>query len=265
MRILALIPLLFGTVLFYFALSKPIKEVVIDESLVQTKVESKLPFRKSFVVDIPVIKSQTLQLEINRVNVRFLHTGKIQISSLFKVWRNNSYVDGSYLSESELFFDQEKESFYLENTKIKRLLLENLELSDKDRRWISSGKKILDNARKNLNGLLSDMGMGIGKEIVSVKLKERFEQFKSDTENKVKLKLLEFINSTPVYKIDSTKYKQYVASMTFSKLTVKDEKIYVTLDLTKVIPESLLFILGIIFYLSAAFILKKPFLNKKVL
>jgi hypothetical protein len=233
----------------FLAISDPTIPITIKETQAQSTVASKLPLAKTIDIKILILKDRKADIIIKDATVDFLETGNIRITSVLSIDMDGRFVDGSIDAEGEVVYRDGE--FFLGNTKVHEVLIDDFAITEKDQKLLNSGKSLVSVGKAALskfNKFLkkNDKGgvaeNGISKEY----LKKTTDKIKADLIIKAKAFAINKLETTPIYKLNPNDSKHNLAKLMLKDIKVNNDSMVITMSVGKLISTLWLYIFAFI-------------------
>lgn len=220
----------------YFALLDPTIPITITEKKAQETIDLKMPFEKAIDIKIPVLKDRVVNIKVYSAVVDFSPPKSIRVKSYLYGEESGRNVKGEIDAEGSLIY--KNGSFYLSDIVIHGYKIDDFKIKEKDKKMIKSGKNLLSGVNKflkkhDVDGLA---GNGISDSYINDKKKE--------IKGRIRLFVIDKLETTPIYSINSDDYKQNLAKLALRDINATDDAIVVTMSLGKLIKTLWLYVIA---------------------
>lgn len=241
----------FGS-LYLAIVDPPLKPIVITQKQAQKTINEKMPFSKDIEIKIPIIKNKIANIFVKDAKVQFLDSGNIRITSNLNVDMEQRKASGYFDAEGEVVYIMGE--FFLHNINVHKINIDDFSILEKDKEKINIGKNLISSGKRALgsfSNLLSkkaetDFEKNIAEKLSKKSIDKATSKIKANLEIKSKDFLINKLETTPIYKLDSTDIKQNIARLMLKDIKADKETLTITMSLTKLVANIWLYIFAFV-------------------
>jgi hypothetical protein len=252
-RILILLSvLLFGSAI-YLIIVDPTLDINIPESTINDGIQSKMPFVKDIVIDLPLLEPKNGTITANQAIISLIsnhdfdnpdENGFINIKGNIDILLDDSKGNGDFDVTGQIKY--EDGDFFVRDSVLNSINIISLELSEKDQKLLDKSKNVVAAAKdlkKKTFAFLNKHKLIKDKKTSESKANSFLTKAKKKLSDKARTFIINKIESTPVYSLKQKDFKQSLAAMALQKIVVSDQNFMAQLSGGKIVKKFLLYII----------------------
>jgi hypothetical protein len=237
----------------YLVIFDPKIDINIPESKINDGIQSKMPFVKDIIIDLPLLDPKNGTITVNKADVSLISNydfdnpnknGFINIKGNIDILLDDSKGNGDFDVMGEIKY--EDGDFFVKNIIFNSINITSFELSKKDQELLDKGKNVVAAAKdlkKKTFAFLNKHKLIKNKKDSESKANSFLSKAKTKLTDKTKALIIDKIESTPVYSLKQKDFKQSLAAMALQKVVVSDQNLMVQLSGGQIVKKFFLYII----------------------